>query len=267
MDPESSVCRGITIKARAVAINYTLDGQVYELNLIDTPGHVDFHYEVYAARRRARGQFYRPTPPRASRPRRSPNAYLAVNNNLAIVPVLNKIDMQASAARRDQGRDFDQPGRIDPAEVLAIVPPRQGRGCPTSFGPSSSEFPHPAGESTRCCGPLSLIQSLTTTRALSPTFMVDGDSAGRPTDPIDGGRSTTYEVTGLEADFGRARWRVMSWKLACRQCGRHIKKLSDIRIGDTIAIVLLRVPGVAGSSGGLPRACAGGLLRVVSGHS
>ena len=85
--------RGITVKARAVAINYTLNGQQYELNLIDTPGHVDFHYEVSRSLAACEGALLLVDAFQGVQAQTVANAYAAINANLEVIPVLNKIDL------------------------------------------------------------------------------------------------------------------------------------------------------------------------------
>src|ERR1700739_2126628 len=85
--------RAITIKARAVALNYTLDGQKYELNPIDTPGHVDFHYEVSRSLAACEGALLLVDAFQGVQAQTVANAYAAINGNLAVIPVVNKIDL------------------------------------------------------------------------------------------------------------------------------------------------------------------------------
>src|SRR3954468_17263296 len=109
--------RGITIKARAVAINYTLDGRTYELNLIDTPGHVDFHYEVSRSLAACEGAILLVDATQGVQAQTVANAYLAIGGDLTIVPVLNKVDLPI-ARPTEVIAEMEQALGTNPADVL-----------------------------------------------------------------------------------------------------------------------------------------------------
>ena len=109
--------RGITIKARAVAMKYTRDGQQYEFNLIDTPGHVDFHYEVSRSLACCEGAILVVDAAQGVEAQTLANAFAAMNSGLHIVPFINKIDLQN--ARTDEVLlEMEHSLAIDSRDVL-----------------------------------------------------------------------------------------------------------------------------------------------------
>ncbi len=143
-DMELERARGITIKARAVAMRYKRGNETFELNLIDTPGHVDFHYEVSRSLACCEGALLLADAFQGVEAQTVANGYAAIEHDLTIVPVINKIDLQQ--ARADEVADeMRQSLGVDPADVVRVSA-KTGIGVQELLDAIVDRIPPPKGD-------------------------------------------------------------------------------------------------------------------------
>src|ERR1700709_1978869 len=136
--------RGITIKSHAIQVDYVLDGQKYVLNLIDTPGHVDFSYEVTRSLAACEGALLIVDASRGVEAQPLANAYLAVENNLEFIPVINKIDLP-SAQPEEARRQITEIIGLDGDHAL-LASAKAGTGVPETLEAIVARLPPPGGD-------------------------------------------------------------------------------------------------------------------------
>ena len=137
--------RGITIKAQTVRLNYTAkNGEVYQLNLMDTPGHVDFSYEVSRSLAACEGALVLVDATQGVQAQTLANAYLALDNDLEMLPVLNKIDLPSSDVAGTREQIADVIG-LDAGDALAVSG-KTGDGVPELLEEIVNKLPAPHGD-------------------------------------------------------------------------------------------------------------------------
>ena len=137
--------RGITIKAQTVRLNYKAkDGNTYQLNLMDTPGHVDFSYEVSRSLAACEGALLVVDASQGVEAQTLANVYLAIENDLELVPVLNKIDLPAAEPERIKAQVEDVIG-IDASEAIHASA-KTGLGIEEILEAVVTKLPSPTGE-------------------------------------------------------------------------------------------------------------------------
>ena len=137
--------RGITIKSQAVRVDYTADdGQTYQFNLIDTPGHVDFNYEVSRSLAACEGAVLVVDATQGVEAQTVANAMMAMNANLDIIPLINKIDLPA--AEPDRVREEIEEGLAIPADDAVLASGKTGEGVHDLLEAVVYNIPAPVGD-------------------------------------------------------------------------------------------------------------------------
>jgi GTP-binding protein LepA len=136
--------KGITIKSHAIQINYTHNGEKYILNLIDTPGHVDFSYEVSRALAACEGALLLVDATQGIQAQTISNLYLAIENDLEIIPVINKIDMDGAMVEEVKDQIIELIG-CKPEDIL-LASARTGVGVQEILDAIVSRIPAPKGD-------------------------------------------------------------------------------------------------------------------------
>jgi GTP-binding protein LepA len=136
--------RGITIKSHAIQMDYELDGEKYILNLIDTPGHVDFSYEVSRSIAACEGALLIVDAAQSIQAQTISNLYLALENNLEIIPILNKIDLPSANPEEVTDDIVDLLG-CDPSDVLRVSG-KTGEGVRDLLAQIVKRVPAPKGD-------------------------------------------------------------------------------------------------------------------------
>jgi GTP-binding protein LepA len=228
--------RGITIQMHPVTIYHEHDGQRYELNLIDTPGHVDFNYEVSRSLAACEGAILLVDATQGVQAQTVANAFLAMEHELTIVPVLNKIDL--SIARPDEvTAEMQQALGIDPTHVLRTSA-KTGLGVDELFDAIITRIPPPPGSSNDLLRALVYNSHFDTYKGVVVYVRVrDGTlRTGQRIRLMRGG--TEHLVTEL-GQFRPAP--TACEELSTGQVGylmAQIKNLSDVHIGDTVTDAL-----------------------------
>src|SRR6478735_2118752 len=137
--------RGITIKAQAVRVFYTAtDGETYQLHLIDTPGHVDFTYEVSRSLAACEGALLVVDASQGVEAQTVANTYLAVESGLELIPCLNKVDLPGAEPERVAGEVADLLG--EPADTVRRISAKTGEGVTDVLDELIERVPPPAGD-------------------------------------------------------------------------------------------------------------------------
>jgi GTP-binding protein LepA len=136
--------RGITIKSHAIQMDYSLNGENYTLNLIDTPGHVDFSYEVSRSIAACEGALLVVDATQGVQAQTISNLYMAIDNGLEIIPVINKIDMDSAHPDEVEDEIVDLLG-CDPGDIIRVSA-RTGVGVPLVLEAIVNRIPAPTGD-------------------------------------------------------------------------------------------------------------------------
>ena len=136
--------RGITIKSHAIQMEYTLDKEKYVLNLIDTPGHVDFSYEVSRSIAACEGALLIVDATQGVQAQTISNLYMAIDHNLEIIPVINKIDMPNAMPEEVEDEIVDLIG-CDPKDIIRASG-KTGEGVPDILDAIIKRIPSPTGD-------------------------------------------------------------------------------------------------------------------------
>jgi GTP-binding protein LepA len=136
--------RGITIKSHAIRMNHKKNGETYSFNLIDTPGHVDFSYEVSRSLASCEGALLLVDASQGIEAQTMSNLYLAMENELEIIPVINKIDLPQADVEGTM-HDIQEIIGIDP-EMIYKISAKEGTGVPELLDGIVEHMPAPAGD-------------------------------------------------------------------------------------------------------------------------
>jgi GTP-binding protein LepA len=226
--------RGITIKAHPVSMKYKYEGRVYELNLIDTPGHVDFHYEVSRSLVCCEGAVLLVDAFQGVEAQTVANAYAALDHNLVIVPVINKIDL-THARTAEVLEEMEHTLAVEEHEVL-LCSGKTGAGCADVLSAIVQRIPPPTGD------PQAVLQAMVFDSVYDEfrgavTYVRVMNGTVRKGQRIKFLQAnTTHEVVELGQFTPRrlAREQLVAGQVGYLIC--NIKSLGNVHIGDTVSV-------------------------------
>ena len=227
--------KGITIKSHAIQMDYNYKGETYTLNLIDTPGHVDFSYEVSRAIASCEGALLVVDATQGIQAQTISNLYLAIEHDLEIIPVLNKIDVESAMVDVVTDQVVDLLG-CKPEDIL-LASGKTGQGVKEVLDAIVERIPAPAGDPDAPLQALIFDSVFNSFRGIIAYFKVVNGS-------IKPGDKVKFVSTGKEYDADEIG--VLKMKMHPRkeiQCGSvgyiisGIKSAVEVKVGDTITHV------------------------------
>lgn len=227
--------RGITIKSHAIQMEYELDGQKYILNLIDTPGHVDFSYEVSRSIAACEGALLIVDASQGVQAQTISNLYMAIEHDLEIIPVINKIDMPSAMPDEVEDEIVDLIG-CDRSDIIRASG-KTGEGIDEILRAVVERVPHPTGDKNAPLQALIFDSVFNSFRGIIAYFKIENGSISK-------GDKVKFFNTGMAYDADEVGVLKMDMiprnKLETGEVGyiiSGIKDASEVKVGDTITHV------------------------------